>query len=84
LREGGLDLCCCAALEVFCFGEFDSDACAAGLLLLSELEVADAPLLFAPVLVEFGFVNDRNPSLEFALFAGVELTRASFGDMDGA
>jgi hypothetical protein len=57
------------------------------LLLFSELE-ADALLfelaLFAPGLVEFGFVKDRNPSLEFVLFAGVAATRASFGDMAGA
>jgi hypothetical protein len=82
-------LCCCAPLELFCFGGFDSDARAAGLWLFSELDVADDPLLFepvlyAPVLVEFGFVNGRNPSLEFPLFACVDPTRASFGDMAGA
>ena len=84
MRGGGLDLCCCAGLELFCFGGFDSDARAAGLWLFSELDVADDPLLFAPVPVEFGFVNGRNPSLEFPLFACVDPTRASFGDMAGA
>jgi hypothetical protein len=84
LRGGGPDLWCCAGLELFCFGGFDSDARAAGLWLFSELEVADDPLLFAPVLVAFGFVNGRNPSLEFPLFACVDPTRASFGDMAGA
>jgi hypothetical protein len=82
-------LCCCAGLELFCFGGFDSDARAAGLWLLSGLDVADDPLLFEPVLfapvpVEFGFVNGRNPSLEFPLFACVDPMRASFGDMVGA
>lgn len=82
-------MCCCAPLELFCFGGLDSDARAAGLWLFSELDVADDPLLFEPVLfapapVEFGFVNGRNPSLEFPLFAGVDPTRASFGDMAGA
>jgi hypothetical protein len=40
--------------------------------------------LFDELFVEFGFVNGRNPPSELPLFADVEATRASLGDIAGA
>jgi hypothetical protein len=45
----------------------------------------DSPLLPLEALLFAGGVNERNPSLEFALVpAGIDGPRASLGDMAGA
>ena len=94
---GGLDLCCCGAgagLDAFCRGGLDWGA--RGAALSWDPYIGLVPLLpcswfvgFVPAFLlcepfAFGFVNGRNPSFALPLFAGVEATRASFGDMAGA
>ena len=87
---GGLDRCCGAGWEVFSRGGFD-----AGLPCCWYVGLAADPLFWLPAeplfcelfgepFVELGFVNGRNPPSELPLFAGVEFTRASLGDIAGA